>query len=384
MPSSPLKRIPDLASLRQPFLFLLRIVREDRYEKHTVEVLNRYIELPPELRGQFVIVQIHLRDQWVTIWQERGDWTALVRSRKTFIVHTGNFGKKKKRCFLKFAQNHTSAHTQENGKKGGPHGMLHSPPMHVPSLTLGTITASLLIALLTPMVAIVLLRRSGTIHWRAMAIGAFIWFVATQLLERSLHLAVLQFTALPSSPFFFALYAVLAAGIFEEGGRILAFTTVLRGMRKRTDAIAYGVGHGGMECIFIGVLSSLSLLLSAFLLTRGSFGAMSGRIPATQLLLLVDLLTKAPSILFLIAGTERLFAFLIQIGLSLAMLLAITRERTDLILATILLHALLDLPAALYQTHILPLLWTEVLIGIEGIAALIWIVQSRKFFAGIE
>lgn len=96
-PSSPLKRIPDLANLRQPFLFLLRIVREDRYEKHTVEVLNRYIELPPELRGQFVIVQIHLRDQWMTIWQERGDRTTLVRPRKTFTVHTGNFGKKRKK-----------------------------------------------------------------------------------------------------------------------------------------------------------------------------------------------------------------------------------------------------------------------------------------------
>lgn len=96
IPSSPLKHIPDLINLRQPFLFLLRIVREDRYEKHTVEVLNRYIELPSELRGQFVIVQIHLRDQWMAIWQERGNRTTLVRSRKTFMVHTGNFGKKKK------------------------------------------------------------------------------------------------------------------------------------------------------------------------------------------------------------------------------------------------------------------------------------------------
>lgn len=96
MPSSPLKRIPDLINLRQPFLFLLRIVREDRYDKHTVEVLNRYIELSPELKGQFVIVQIHLRDQWMSVWQERGDRTTLVRSRKTFTVHTGNYGKKKK------------------------------------------------------------------------------------------------------------------------------------------------------------------------------------------------------------------------------------------------------------------------------------------------
>jgi len=97
VPSSPLKRIPDLTNLRQPFLFLLRIVREDRYEKYTVEVLNRYIELPGELSGQFVIVQIHLTNQWITVWQERGSHTALIRPRKAFTVHTGNFGKKKRK-----------------------------------------------------------------------------------------------------------------------------------------------------------------------------------------------------------------------------------------------------------------------------------------------
>ena len=96
VPISPRKRIPDLANLQQPFLFLLRIVREDRYEKFTVEVLNRYLELPAELKGQFVIVQIHLRDQWIKIWQEREERTTLVRSQTTFTVHTGNFGRKKK------------------------------------------------------------------------------------------------------------------------------------------------------------------------------------------------------------------------------------------------------------------------------------------------
>ena len=95
-PVSPLKCIPDLMNLRQPFLFLMRIVREDRYEKFTVEVLNRYIELPAELKGQFVIVQLHLRDQWICVWQEREDRTVTVRARRTFTVHTGNYGKKRK------------------------------------------------------------------------------------------------------------------------------------------------------------------------------------------------------------------------------------------------------------------------------------------------
>lgn len=97
VPFSPVKRIPDLANLRQPFLFLLRIVREDRYGKFAIEVLNRYVELPQELKGQFVIVQLHLRDQWIKVWQERGSRTVLIRPQQIFTVHTGNYGRPKKK-----------------------------------------------------------------------------------------------------------------------------------------------------------------------------------------------------------------------------------------------------------------------------------------------
>lgn len=95
-PTSPLKGIPGISNLRQQLLFLMRIVQEDRYGKFTVEILNRYIELSPTLKGQFVIVQIHLNGQWMTVWQERGDRTTIIRARASFMVHTGNFGKKKK------------------------------------------------------------------------------------------------------------------------------------------------------------------------------------------------------------------------------------------------------------------------------------------------
>lgn len=89
------KRLPELPSLLQPFLFLMRVVRENQYGHYTVEALNRYIELSAALKGQFVIVQINLSDQWMAVWQERGDHTALIRSRQKFLVHTGNYGKKK-------------------------------------------------------------------------------------------------------------------------------------------------------------------------------------------------------------------------------------------------------------------------------------------------
>ncbi len=89
------KKLPDLPTLSQPFLFLMRIVRNDQFGNYTIEALNRYIELPAELKGQFVIVQINLVEQWMTVWQEREGHTALIRARQKFWIHTGGFRKKK-------------------------------------------------------------------------------------------------------------------------------------------------------------------------------------------------------------------------------------------------------------------------------------------------
>lgn len=95
MRPSAVQRFKDLVHLPQSFLFLLRIVREDRFGKYTIEVLNRYIELSVKLKGQFVIVQIQLEEQWMKVWQERGDHTVLVRHQTTFFVRTGDYKKKR-------------------------------------------------------------------------------------------------------------------------------------------------------------------------------------------------------------------------------------------------------------------------------------------------
>jgi len=94
---STVKTLRDLVGLQQPFLFLLRVVHEDRFGKYTIEVLNRYITFSPALSGQFVIVQIHLVDQWMCVWQERGNHTALILSRRKFSVSSNNYGRRRKR-----------------------------------------------------------------------------------------------------------------------------------------------------------------------------------------------------------------------------------------------------------------------------------------------
>jgi hypothetical protein len=59
----------EVKELKQPYLYLLRVVREF-YGQCQVEALNRYFTLPPQYKGQYVIVQIDLREHNVRIWQD--------------------------------------------------------------------------------------------------------------------------------------------------------------------------------------------------------------------------------------------------------------------------------------------------------------------------
>lgn len=73
-------RMKDLNFFPQPFLFLLRVVRKHG-QYCRIDVVNRYVRLPEEYRGQYVIVQIHITDHWMKVWQETGSATHLLLQR---------------------------------------------------------------------------------------------------------------------------------------------------------------------------------------------------------------------------------------------------------------------------------------------------------------
>jgi len=49
----------------------------------------------------------------------------------------------------------------------------------------------------------------------------------------------------------YAVYCGLAAGIFEEAGRYVAFRFFLNKHGYRESSVAYGLWHGGIECIVV-------------------------------------------------------------------------------------------------------------------------------------
>ena len=127
-----------------------------------------------------------------------------------------------------------------------------------------------IISLLLPFIFIVILKRKYKIYWLPMLVGAAIFLVFALILEQILHMLVLkpsvdgQIVLLNQSPWLYVLYGVLAAGIFEETGRLLAFYSMKRKYKDVGTAVSYGIGHGGFEAIVVVGLGMVNAIILSY------------------------------------------------------------------------------------------------------------------------
>ncbi len=186
-------------------------------------------------------------------------------------------------------------------------------------------------------------KRTGVSLWCFIA-GAVCFPVFVLGLESQLHRFFLGGTSrisevILASPELYMLYASLAAGIFEETARLFGFKILLKNHEEKECAAAYGIGHGGSEVLIVLGINYLVLALAQM---GVQFGTATSAI-----------LETAKMISFSntgIAMFERISAMMLQIGLSMIMFAASKKKgKLWLYPAAILLHALADAPAALYQ-----------------------------------
>ncbi|MBU2259193.1 hypothetical protein KKC44_01170 [Patescibacteria group bacterium] len=69
----PRKVLKKNLSFSQPFLFLLRVVRQGK-----IDVVGRSVRIPDQFKGQYVIVQIHMDNNWMKVWQETNTASHLI------------------------------------------------------------------------------------------------------------------------------------------------------------------------------------------------------------------------------------------------------------------------------------------------------------------
>jgi uncharacterized membrane protein YhfC len=233
---------------------------------------------------------------------------------------------------------------------------------------------------------ILYLRRKERITLKPILIGAAIFLLFSQVLEKLVHVYFLQLNtdtaAILKNTWVFAVYGALAAGIFEELGRYVGFRWWLNKRHGWNDGLSYGVGHGGLEMLLIGVIGGVQSLVLAFLYNSGVLQQTLGsQMPAETFDAMIQSLTGTPFHFFVLGAFERIPALLIQLALSIVVLHGVREGRFRYVVYAIGLHALVDLFPALYQTKILSIYMVEAILLLVGVGAFLYLRYAKKKYA---
>lgn len=252
------------------------------------------------------------------------------------------------------------------------------------SITAMAISAG--IAILLPFILMIWFYRKQKISLKPVGVGALVFLGFVVVLEGAINFLLLA----PVSPlagstkfisenaYLYSVYGGLMAGIFEECGRFLAFKYMLDKRREWKDGVAYGIGHGGLEAILVGI----SILGFMAIAVAYNNGALDGEVQG-ELVPIIESLETSAWYANLMSGLERAMAITVHIALSLIVLYAVRSGRTIFLLYSILLHALLNFPAGLAQKGVLDGLIVEGWVLLFAIAAIIFIIRAKKILPPI-
>lgn len=177
-------------------------------------------------------------------------------------------------------------------------------------------------------------------------------------------------------PLLWAFIVALFPGVFEETGRLIAFKTVLRKRKQRETSISYGIGHGGVEAIYLLGVAYIEYIVFAFMINHGSFQTLIDQAAAQlpgQESTLADLAAQIATFSFgsLALGLlERVFAILFHIGASILVFYACRdKGKGWLYPLAIVLHTGMDFIASLTLVNLFnPPTWLlELIVGVFGI-----------------
>lgn len=256
----------------------------------------------------------------------------------------------------------------------------------VSTATVIGIVAQFLIAIGIPVILVIYFKRNFDISLKVLLMGMLTFLVFAYILEQIVHVYVLGINKttkeLFENPWLFTAYGGLMAGIFEETGRLVFMKFALKKYREWKDGLSFGLGHGGFEAIALVGLNSIMMLVFAALINSGTFDAMmTDDVMREAMAPIKEQLTEAPAYGYWLGGIERLSAIAIHIALSILVLYAIVQKKMGYFFLSILLHAIINIPAGLYQAGVIENIFIiELFFIIFAAVAVIWTLKSRKLF----
>ena len=245
----------------------------------------------------------------------------------------------------------------------------------MPIETIAAIITVIILVTAVPLGIMLFLRKRGG-TWTTFLVGAGTFILFTFVLENLFHALVLLIlfpnaeTVIRGNIWLYGLYGGLAAGLFEETGRLLAFRFILRRRQDRITSLAYGIGHGGIEAfLIVGLIMANNLIL-------GLIYANAETLPP-EIAPLVETLLTTPAGMFLWSGFERLYAMALHMALSVLVFACVRTNRPWMYPAAILIHTGINCTAVVVNPY-LPIAATELLVAALTVMPVLWAARIYK------
>jgi len=139
----------------------------------------------------------------------------------------------------------------------------------------------------------------------------------------------------------FALAFILgfSAALFETVGRVLTVKIFMKKDHRFSSGIAHGIGHGGIEAVFLVGINYIVYIVYGFMINNGSFDALISLDSSFQVI--KDLLLETQE-LFLFGGIERVLTMIFHIAMSVIVVYAFRIKKKFPILIVLAIHTFLD------------------------------------------
>ena len=160
-----------------------------------------------------------------------------------------------------------------------------------------------------------------------------------------------------------AAFPSLTAGVFEEGARYIAYRYLIED-RDLKAGLMYGVGHGGIESVFIVGVNVLTM--GVLLLVN----------PYSLPQLILASMLMSPAYLPLVGLYERLGSMTLQVGLSVMVLEYFRNRDARYLVGAVALHFLVDFVALATLRY--GWVYPELVITVAALGMGYWVLQKAR------
>jgi uncharacterized membrane protein YhfC len=252
--------------------------------------------------------------------------------------------------------------------------------IRIPGFTMGMMVVTAVLGIIIPAALYIYLRKKKHAEHLPFWIGGAVFVLFAMVLERAAQFGFSRLSGwadIQGNLFLYAVIGGLFAGLFEETGRLTAFTTVLKKKRGSDDtALMYGAGHGGIEAVLVLSLTMVNNLVFSLMANSGNTASLSaGGVDVTQILR--ELATISPW-MFLVGAAERCSAVALHVSLSVLVWFAVKNKRQRFLYpAAVLIHAGVNAVAVLLAGTGMHVLLVELAVyALTGLsiwaAAIVW------------